>query len=314
MTLYEESPGYFYDDTHKKWSLFKENGQWRLEDLANNTRSDHPSFGAAVSALKSHVGDVTVHRKKAMSALKKAALKLAKENPKFKQALLAEIKIARSMVLQKDVIESFQDGMKAGQSASVASREYKNAHHRLTKAVDALKDPKKWPSPIGPGGLALGLAAAVERALTDTAYWAGGVAASKTASTKTADKWETKPKGWTDASRKKFWESLTSAAPKHKVTECIKRMNKHMGGNAGAFCASLADRVTPGWRQEAAKDKKANLTQPLSLRRDYGAGSDEEWLSIDEVRKHCPPCADKMAANNIRKVKASTLRLAMQRR
>jgi hypothetical protein len=132
---------------------------------------------------------------------------------------------------------------------------------------------------------------------------------------KRADKWETKPKGWTDKSRKKFWESLTSAAPKHKVTECIKRMDKHMGGNAGAFCASLADRVTPGWRKEVSKDKKkkASLSQPLSLRRDYGA-SDDEWLDQDEVRKHCPPCADKMAANSIRKVKASTLRLAMQRR
>jgi hypothetical protein len=38
-------------------------------------------------------------------------------------------------------------------------------------------------------------------------------------------KWEGPlPKGWTDASRKKFWNTLTSAAPKHKVTECIKRM------------------------------------------------------------------------------------------
>jgi hypothetical protein len=100
-------------------------------------------------------------------------------------------------------------------------------------------------------------------------------------------------------------------------------MDKHMGGNAGAFCASLADRVMPGWREEAAKDKAkkksaSSLTQPLSLRRDYGSGSapgsDDEWLSVDEVREHCPSCADKMAANKVRKVKASTLRLAMQRR
>lgn len=251
-----------------------------------------------------------------MSDLNKAVLKLAKENPQFKQALLAEIKIARSVFLQQKIIQAFKDGARGGMhGAAVTNREYKNSHHRLTKAVEALKNPQKWSSPIGPGGLAIGLPGNVEAALLDTAYWAGGVAASKTASTKTADKWETKPKGWTDASRKKFWESLTSAAPKHKVTECIKRMNKHMGGNAGAFCASLADRVTPGWRQEAAKDKKANLTQPLSLRRDYGAGSgQDEWLDVDEVREHCPPCADKMAANGIRKVKASTLRLAMLRR
>jgi hypothetical protein len=286
VTLYEDSPGYFYDDTHKRWSLFKMNdGQWRLEDLAPDSYSDHPTFAAAIAALKSHVGDVTVHRKKARMEMKQALLKLAQENPEFRKSLIAEL-----------------------------------GHD------------------------------------------------------KTADRWENKPKGWTDASRKKFWNSLTSAAPKHKVTECIKRMNKHMGGNAGAFCASLADRVIPGWRQEAAKDraKKAaggfilmkksralpagkakakdaykgkvyktqkeaetdaekltkrnpvgfaviklgsSLTQPLSLRRDSGTtGSDEdEWLDVEEVKKHCPPCAEKMARNGIRKVKASALRIAMQR-
>ena len=58
----------------------------------------------------------------------------------------------------------------------------------------------------------------------------------------------------------------------------------------------------------------SSLTQPLRMRRDYGAGSDEdEWLDVEEVRKHCPPCADKMARNGIRKVKASALRVAMQR-
>lgn len=225
---------------------------------------------------------------------------------------------------------------------------------------------------------------------------------------KTADKWETKPKGWTDESRKKFWETLTSAAPKHKVTECIKRMGKHMD-DPGAFCASLADRVTPGWRQEAAKEKAASsfhltpvpgrldsqtqkllnrwmsqfpqvdeallaalakvhhqkdlmmlkapdavkelchllgyegnttlpawikqlgaqlrvnsqrefeagradasartasAAQPLSLRRDYGTVADE-WLDIEEVATLCPPCAAKMARNNIRRVRASVLR------
>jgi hypothetical protein len=66
---------------------------------------------------------------------------------------------------------------------------------------------------------------------------------------KTADKWETLPKGWTDESRKEFWESLTSGSPKHKVTACIKKMEGKMD-NPGAFCASLADRVTPGWRDK----------------------------------------------------------------
>jgi len=70
-----------------------------------------------------------------------------------------------------------------------------------------------------------------------------------------AKKWEGPlPKGWTDESRKKFWDSLTSRAPKHKVTECIKRMDGKLS-NPGAFCASLADRVIPGWREEAAKDR-----------------------------------------------------------
>jgi hypothetical protein len=92
-------------------------------------------------------------------------------------------------------------------------------------------------------------------------------------------------------------------------------MEKHMD-DPGAFCASLADRVMPGWREEAAKDRKkkkaSSLTQPLSLRRDYG--SDDEWLDIGEVAALCPSCATKMARNNIKRVRASTLRLAMQRR
>jgi glycine/D-amino acid oxidase-like deaminating enzyme len=61
-----------------------------------------------------------------------------------------------------------------------------------------------------------------------------------------AARWESMPKGWTDASRKKFWDSLTGDV-KHKVTKCIKEM-KGKVGDPGAFCASLADRVDPGWR------------------------------------------------------------------
>jgi len=95
-------------------------------------------------------------------------------------------------------------------------------------------------------------------------------------------KWEGPlPKGWTDASRMKFWDSLTAKAPKHKVTECIKRMEGKVG-NPGAFCAALADRSIPGWRAEAAKERRkkkarvelaqvaAALGQPLRTRRDYG--------------------------------------------
>ena len=56
-----------------------------------------------------------------------------------------------------------------------------------------------------------------------------------------ADKWKTMPQGWDDASRKKFWESLTGDV-KHKVTKCIKQMEGKVD-DPGAFCASLADRV-----------------------------------------------------------------------
>lgn len=67
-----------------------------------------------------------------------------------------------------------------------------------------------------------------------------------------ANKWMTKPKGWTDESRSKFWTSLTGDR-KHKVTACIKKMEGKVD-DPGAFCASLADREEPGWRDKD-KDK-----------------------------------------------------------
>lgn len=70
-----------------------------------------------------------------------------------------------------------------------------------------------------------------------------------------SNKWKSLPKGWTDESRKEFWEDLTSRAPKHKVTECIKRMDGKVN-DPGAFCGALADRVTPGWRKEVSDKKK----------------------------------------------------------
>jgi hypothetical protein len=78
---------------------------------------------------------------------------------------------------------------------------------------------------------------------------------------KRADKWETMPKGWTDESRKEFWETLTGDV-KHKVTKCIKEMEGKFD-DPGAFCASLADRVDPGWRS-----RQANLVgdRPMSDR------------------------------------------------
>lgn len=149
------------------------------------------------------------------------------------------------------------------------------------------------------------------------------------------------PKGWTDESRKKFWDSLTAKAPKHKVTQCIKRMQGKVD-NPGAFCASLADRVIPGWREEAAKErrKKAQselraaaelLGQPLRTRRDYGEGDSESehsrmpgddlpevdrsrmdrnasaWISSEEMERLCPPCAERMRLAGFRRVRASVL-------
>lgn len=119
------------------------------------------------------------------------------------------------------------------------------------------------------------------------------------------DKWKGPlPKGWTDESRKKFWDSLTSRAPKHKVTECIKKMKGTSITDPGAFCAALADRVIPGWREEAAKERRkkkalaelekiaASLSQPLRTRRDYGETSDDD----EEERGHSVlPGADTMS-------------------
>jgi len=90
-------------------------------------------------------------------------------------------------------------------------------------------------------------------------------------SSRVADRWMGPlPKGWTDASRKKFWESLTSRAPKHKVTLCIKRMEGKIS-DPGAFCAALADREIPGWRQrvvEERRKKKEKQKKKARLRMD----------------------------------------------
>lgn len=67
---------------------------------------------------------------------------------------------------------------------------------------------------------------------------------------KVADKWKSLPKGWTQKSVEKFWDTMTGEA-KHKVTECIKKMDGKID-DPGAFCASLADKVDPGWRNRQA--------------------------------------------------------------
>lgn len=81
--------------------------------------------------------------------------------------------------------------------------------------------------------------------------------------TKSAAKWETLPKGWTDESVSKFWETLTGDN-KHKVTKCIKEMSKGDKNidDPGAFCAALADKVMgPEWRKKKAS---TFLTAPIN--------------------------------------------------
>ncbi len=62
--------------------------------------------------------------------------------------------------------------------------------------------------------------------------------------------WGSLPKGWTQESLKSFWGSLMGNR-EHKVTACISKLEGSEGiDNPGAFCASLADRMEPGWRSE----------------------------------------------------------------
>jgi|GEM_PF-2750703 len=59
--------------------------------------------------------------------------------------------------------------------------------------------------------------------------------------------WSHLPKGWDDESVRKFWDTMTGDV-KHKVTKCIKEMSGSDITDPGAFCASLADKMEPGWR------------------------------------------------------------------
>lgn len=136
------------------------------------------------------------------------------------------------------------------------------------------------------------------------------------------NKWRSLPKGWTDESREKFWNSLTSGSPKHKVTACIKKMDGKVD-NPGAFCASLADRVLgKGWRSEARKKKAATIELLAALREVYSglassepAGrdllasrADEEWIGLEEMATLCPPCEKRMRTAGLSKVRVSVLR------
>lgn len=65
-----------------------------------------------------------------------------------------------------------------------------------------------------------------------------------------ADRWETMPVGWTEDSRRQFWNSLTSGSVPDRVQECIDKLAGTDITDPGAFCAALADRITgrTDWR------------------------------------------------------------------
>jgi len=76
-----------------------------------------------------------------------------------------------------------------------------------------------------------------------------------------AKPWGKLPKGWDKKSLEKYWDSLTGDV-KHKVTKCIDRMKGHID-DPGAFCASLADKVTgtTKWRNKDWKKKHMSSEQ-----------------------------------------------------
>lgn len=59
---------------------------------------------------------------------------------------------------------------------------------------------------------------------------------------KVATKWDDMPEGWTEGSRKQFWESLVGDA-KHKRTKCHEKMKDKLPSDDAtwAFCQSLWD-------------------------------------------------------------------------
>lgn len=71
----------------------------------------------------------------------------------------------------------------------------------------------------------------------------------KLASQVEAKKWQSLPKGWTQDSLEKFWNSMTGDA-KHRVTKCMKKMEGKVD-DPGAFCAAARDRIEgTKWRGE----------------------------------------------------------------
>ena len=102
---------------------------------------------------------------------------------------------------------------------------------------------------------------------------------------KTSGKWKTLPKGWTDESVKKFWETMTGDV-KHKVTKCMKEMEGKVD-DTGAFCGSLADKVegTTMWRGKKAarlRPEAFYFTVPMPSLSPYG---DEMDRFVKDVQR-----------------------------
>ena len=70
--------------------------------------------------------------------------------------------------------------------------------------------------------------------------------------------WERLPKGWTEESLRKFWESLTGDV-KHKMTKCVEKIKDVPSiDDPYAFCAALKDKMlgTTKWRKGPKGRKK----------------------------------------------------------
>jgi hypothetical protein len=74
------------------------------------------------------------------------------------------------------------------------------------------------------------------------------------------EKWERLPRGWTKESLRKYWNTVTGGVPAGEggVRRCIKKLEDAYPNidDAGAFCASLADILFPGWRKKAAEERR----------------------------------------------------------
>lgn len=64
------------------------------------------------------------------------------------------------------------------------------------------------------------------------------------ASTHTAEEWKNLPEGWTDDSRRKFWESIGGS-----VAKCVAKVAGHVT-DPDAFAAALKSRIEGmGWKE-----------------------------------------------------------------